>query len=103
MTDVTKIAADALERKAQDLHEERVKVRRRLFEDAIRDQEIERDIMGCIGGATALGYEISVPSITPDKVTLSWQNANTAFINARNALANAYQHLKASYGIEDEL
>jgi hypothetical protein len=65
MADPTKIAVDALENKALALIREQKEIRRRLLADSLRDVQIERDIVGCVSGARALGYPLELPDRTP--------------------------------------
>lgn len=99
MTDPIRIAVEALQEKATELVEERVAIRRRMLEDAVRDQEIERDINGCFGGAKALGAEIEVFQFQPSvNQAVSFNN----FISGRNAIAGTYKILKEPFGVEDD-
>lgn len=101
MIDPAKIAAETLEKRAKEFLAERVMVRRRLLEDAIKDQQIEKDFAGCLAGMRALGFEpenISNPPPPPAK-----QPAIQSFLQGRNSIVAAYNALKADYGITDDL
>jgi hypothetical protein len=101
MTDsCTKIAIDALQTKARELIEERDETRRRLLAVANRDAQIERDLLGCLAGARALGTEIDISGgavIPPQK-----QGIFVQFQQFRMQLATLYPQLRVEFGIDDD-
>lgn len=101
MPDHIKVAVDALHSKAVELIEERHSLRRRLLEDSVRDQQIERDLSGCIAGARALGFELDLPA-PKDLMTPQRQNATQILQQGRNQIAQAFPFLKAEFEITDE-
>jgi hypothetical protein len=100
MSDAIKIAVEALQEKATELVEERTTVRRRLLENAMRDQQIERDINGCAAGARALGHELVSPQALPPNPQRG--PGLQQFIAGRNSLVSAYASLKADFDIADD-
>lgn len=82
--DADKIAADALESKANSLITERAKLRLQMAKDAAKDVEISRNISGCIAGANALGYKLELQGVPPHGTEVPQELK--AFITARNSL-----------------
>jgi hypothetical protein len=100
LTDKTKLAVQALQERLRELIDERDEIRKRLLEDAAHDQQVERDIGGCIAGARALGYELDHTggiSIPPAKQQFLHQ-----FLGGRNQIAGVYGQLKAEFSIADD-
>ena len=96
--DETQAAIAALTARAKALRSERIKVGRRLIEDAARDAELERDINGCVAGVKALGGTLSYPP-NPALSNSTAQTAYNNFLTSRTGIANQYASLKAVYGI----
>ena len=99
MSATAKLAIKALSDKASELIEERASLRRRLLEDAARDQQIDRDIAGCMAGAKALGGEIVLSEFVPSGPPQ--HNALANFMTGRNQIAMSFKILKDVFGVED--
>ena len=97
--DPIKTAVAALQSKYEELMAERQRVGRRLLEDAIRHQEIQRDLDGCIAGAKALGGLVVRWEGMPNLSTSQETNAYTFLINARTQIAQQFPHLRDFFNI----
>ena len=98
MTDAAQLAIQALTARAHELRSERVKVGRRLLEDAVRDVELERDINGCVAGVKALGGQLAFPA-NPLLSVAATLNAYNQFVQNRAAVATQHGTLKALFGV----
>jgi hypothetical protein len=98
LSDANKIAVDALQQRAIELIAERKNVRRRLLGDSIRDQQIDRDLNGCVAGARALESELTLPPNTFANPPIQAQL--NAFVQSRNAIAAAAPQLGPEFGLE---
>jgi hypothetical protein len=92
MTDSIHIAIQALQDKSLELRKEKERGRRRLLELALRDQQIDRDVEGCIAGARALGGQVAVPPETPIPEAL--KGAFQQFLTGRNLIIASYKGLR---------